>query len=778
VRSGGGGDLPDLPGRSAYSRPPTAPARPAGPAPTTPGSATAGSATSGPATPGAGRPGPVRPGSVTRGPAAPGTGNPGPAGPGSSRQAPVRPGPVSPHPAGPRPAGPRPAAPPPAAPRPLRQGPGTGGPEPSRLRPGRPAPARSRHPARVLPPRLLSPSGLKIAAALVTLVIFAVSLIGGCGAESSAEPTVRAFLLAWEQGRYLDAAGYTTGSPRAVSAALAAEYQQLNAAALFLNMGTIAVHGNRADADFSASVDLGEDGPPWRYEGRFSLSRAGTDWKIDWTPSVINPSLRSGLRFAVVTRMPTRAPILDSAGQSLLRLSPAYSIGVQPGKLSNPAATAAAFAGVTGLDAGQILGQIRTAPPNRFQELLILPPAAYNRIRSKLGRITGLRVHKVQRRLFTSEAAGIVGNVGTENAESLHQEGLPYLPGTTVGKSGLQAAYQQRLVGTPTTEVVVEDARGSVVSVLQKWPGLAPEPVRTTLDARDQSAAAQAVDAAPGGAAVVAVQASTGHILAVSRHSPLPAGDVLSGHYPPGGSFTIVSTAALLSTGFGVDAQIPCSGATDVGGETFTNEEPEQGIGVEPPFRVDFAHACGTAFAGLSRLLTASQITEAATRFGLGARWQLPLPGFAGSVPTPGSDAERAADTIGRGRVTVSPLAMALVAAEVDTGAWHRPILVTDPADPANVPVVPFTPQVMGTLRGLMRDTVASGAASAANLRGQPVYGQVGAAPLPGSKGKTWVNWFVGFRGGVAFAVMTLGAPKTAVAVQVGVQFLRAAGGR
>ena len=152
---------------------------------------------------------------------------------------------------------------------------------------------------------------------------------------------------------------------------------------------------------------------------------------------------------------------------------------------------------------------------------------------------------------------------------------------------------------------------------------------------------------------------------------------MLDGRYPPGDSFTIVSTAALLSTGFGIDTQIPCSGATDVGGETFTNDQPEQGIGAQPPFRVDFARTCGTAFAGLSRLLTANQLTRAATRFGLGARWQLPLPAFAGSVPSPGSDAERAADTIGQGGVTVSPLAMALVAAEVDSGT----LASADPGD-------------------------------------------------------------------------------------------------
>ncbi len=554
----------------------------------------------------------------------------------------------------------------------------------------------------------------------------------------------------------------------------------MNAAALFLNMGTIAVHGDHADATFSASVDLGQDGAPWQYQGRLALRRVGTDWRIDWSPSVVNPALRPGLRFAMVTQVPYRAPILDSAGRPLVDLSAAYALGVQPGQLSDPRVTAAKFASVTGLDAGQVLGQILTAPPNRFQELLTLDPPTFARLRHQLSQVDGLRVHRVERRLFTSEARGIVGTVGTENAQLLHQEGLPYQPGTTIGRSGLQSAYQHRLVGTPTTEVVIENARGAVVSVLKKWPGQPPEPVRTTIDAKVQAAASRAVGAAPGAAAIVAVQASTGRILAVSGHSaagqPVTTADVLDGRYPPGDAFTIVSTAALLGTGFAVDAQIPCFGAKDVGGETFTNDEPEQGIGAQPPFRVDFAHTCGTAFAGLSRLLTAGELTTAATRFGLGANWQLPLPAFTGSVPPPATDAERAADTIGQGAVQVSPLAMALIAAEVDSGTWHRPILVTDPPDPANVPVAPFGTQLMETLRGLMRETVASGAAKVANLSGQPVFGQVGAAPMTTSNGRTSANWFVGFRGNVAFAALTFGNPQAAAAAPVAAQFLRAAG--
>ncbi|MGE5292868.1 MAG: penicillin-binding transpeptidase domain-containing protein [Micromonosporaceae bacterium] len=613
---------------------------------------------------------------------------------------------------------------------------------------------------------------------MISVGILALSLVGGCAAEPSAEPTVRSFLLAWEQGRYWDAAGYTTGTRSAVANALRGAYRQLGAAALFLSMGMIRVNDGRANARFFASVDLGQDGAPWRYQGAMTLARVGNDWKIQWSPTVINPHLARGLRFAVVTRVPDRALVLDTAGRPLIKNSATYVLGVRPGRLSHPRRTASQFADATGLDPNQVLEQILAAPPNRFEPLLTLKPSVYERLRHRLRRIAGLQVRRLDRRLFSSVAPGLVGTVGTENAQLLHQEGLPYQPGMTVGGSGLEQVYQHRLVGTPTTEVVVENGRGHVVSVLQRWQGIKPRPVRTTIDYPIQKAAVGAVSSVPDAAAIVAVQASTGRVLAVSGHSgngrTMNSATALAGRYPPADAFTIVSTAALLANrSISPSTEIPCAATKNVGGVTFTNDRPERGLGAQPPFRADFAQGCATAFAGLSRLLTPGQLTNAAEKFGLGARWQLPLPSFSGSVPRPRNDAQQAAVTIGEGGVSVSPLAMALVAAEVDSGSWHRPILVTDPPDPAKVSVAPFASGLIDSVRSLMRGTVSSGAAHVANLHGAAVFGQVGSAPI--GSGRTWVNWFVGFRGDIAFAVLTLGKRGISSAAPVGAKFLQAA---
>ncbi len=81
----------------------------------------------------------------------------------------------------------------------------------------------------------------KIAAGVVVVGVIVAGLVQGGG--TSAEPTVQAFLLAWENGQYQTAAALTTGSPHAVTAALAGAYRQLDAADLVLQISSISQHG-------------------------------------------------------------------------------------------------------------------------------------------------------------------------------------------------------------------------------------------------------------------------------------------------------------------------------------------------------------------------------------------------------------------------------------------------------------------------------------------------------------------------------------------------------
>jgi cell division protein FtsI/penicillin-binding protein 2 len=448
---------------------------------------------------------------------------------------------------------------------------------------------------------------------------------------------------------------------------------------------------------------------------------------------------------------------------------PVYVVGVWPERLANQAATARAFASRTGLQPGQVLGQIRAAPPHRFLRLASLDPDTYAALRSRLRDVPGLVVQRVPERLFQSEASGLVGQVGSEVSPELRANGAYYAPGTTVGLSGLEQAYQRDLIGTPTTEVVAVDSAGVQTEILARWPGASGTPVKTTISSAVQDAALTALADRPYSGEIVAVQASTGKLLAVAqrqRAGALPAGGPLAAKLMPGTAFTIVSAAALLAHGVHASTPIPCNNSFTVGGQTFTSD----GTGKAKPFGTDFADGCGTAFAGSSELLRPSQFAQVVKEFGIGADWSsLPVPAFSGSVPSATSDADLAAETIGQGNVRMSLLSMAMVAAAVDKGSWHTPQVIEDSMDPAGTVL---NPSMMSALRSMMRGAVRIGAARAAAVPGADVCGQVGMVHT--SSG--WMSWFVGYSGDIAFATIETGKTRQLSAAALAGAFLSATG--
>ena len=641
-----------------------------------------------------------------------------------------------------------------------------------RAAPGGSRPARHVAPSSGRPGRKAAPAARRAkrsriaAAAIVVVGVLVIGLATGFGSELSAEPTAQSFLLAWQQQQYAAAGALTTAPAGTVAAGLRSAVAQLGAPQLLLSMKSVVQHGGTAKASFMATVDLAQQGRVWTYQGHFGLRRVGDNWKVVWAPSVINPNLGPGERLAVVTRFPDRAAVLDAKGNPLQVNATAYVIGVVPDRLNSPAKTAQAFAKPTGLQAGQVLGQITAAPPHSFLPLATLDPPTYARLLPSLRAVPGLEVRPESQRLFQSKATGLVGAVGSEINKRLRADGALYAPGTTVGLSGLERKYQRELLGTPTTEVVAVNPAGQQTGVLAQWPGTAGTPVRTTIDSSVQDAALTALDGRPNSGEIVAVRASTGEILAVAQHQAsgaLPADGALNAKLAPGTAFTIVSAAALAKNDVSPSTSVACARSFNVGGQTFTSE----GTGELRPFSTNFAEGCGTAFAALSERLTASDWDQIVKEFGIGADWPgLQVPAFSGSVPSTTGQANLAAQTIGQGSVRMSLLSMAMVAATVDAGRWHVP-QVLQASDPPTAGAV-LDADAMNTVRGLMRGAVRSGAAQAASRPGPQVYGQVGTVHT----GSGWMSWFVGYRGDIAIAVIETGkTPQLSAAALAGAFF-------
>jgi len=589
----------------------------------------------------------------------------------------------------------------------------------------------------------------------------------------SAEPAVSSFLLAWESQHYLQAAQLTTGSPKAVATELADAYQRLDASNLNLSMLSVSQHGKAASARFNAAIELGGSGLTWSYNNGFRLAYGPHGWRVAWSPSVIVAGMTSRDQLAVVSTWSQRAPLLDSASKPLALSSKVYQVGVVPGELTDPQQTATDLADVTKLSAEQIEGQMDQALPRKFLSLLTLSPAEYATLRPKLSGIPGLQFKHRKEGLFYSIAPDVVGSVGTETATLLRINGMPYRPGTTVGLTGLQEAFQRQLTGTPKTEVVLQQS-GLNPHILHTWPGTSGKAVHTTLNSSVQLAADHALAHDPSSAAKVAVQASSGKILAVASHAPgqLPSLQPLSGRYQPGQAFTIISTAALLSTGLSPSDPIPCPSSNSVGVRDFHNEPPAPNPS-PASFRADFAHACSTAIAGgLALGLNATDLIKTSQDFGIGG-WQLPVSDyFSGRIGQPAGKGMLAADMIGTGDVRVSPLGMALAASVVDSGKWHAPSLVTDPglAGSSSAPRGAISPKVLTELRSLMRDAAKSPSNAVADVGGD-VYAQAGSARY--GSAHLWINWFVGYQGAIAFAVVELGKSASPSVASLAGSFLQ-----
>jgi cell division protein FtsI/penicillin-binding protein 2 len=594
-------------------------------------------------------------------------------------------------------------------------------------------------------------------------MLLVTAMSSGCFAEPSPLPTVRDFLVAWQNGNYRQAAKQTTGDRATVAKALAAVPSQLDLASLHLAIGHVHKHGDDATAEFEVRIDLGDNGPPWDYRGEMRLHRFEGRWKVVWSPSIIHPQLGEGQRLAVVTETPRRAYIQDAKGRPLQKNTQAQIFGVIPDQLSDPQRTLGRLAKITDLDLDRVLGRTRSAPPQEFLPLVTLQLPAQAGQAARLRQVAGVQVRARPLPIASAAAQEVLGELGPATAERLQQVGAPYQPGDTIGVSGLQVLYQRRLAGTPTVKVVAQDPSGAHTQVLYESPGAPSQPVRTTLDRKVQDAAEFALRGLRVPASLAAVHQATGEVLGAADHLTRGRNVAFDGRYPPGMAFSIMTTQALLQYNQRLTARLPCPPTYKVGVQVF-RDWTSRG----KTFQSNFAVSCPTAFASLYRTLAHEDLRTSAARFGIGVPWTLPLPSFAGWVPTSDDAAERAAAMVGEGGVAVSPLAMALAAGTVESGTWKPPRLLKNPRIAEPVQPRSLDSDSISALQPLMRRAVTVGAARAANLGGTPVSGV--AATVPYGSGKT-VSWFVGFRGNVAFAVAIEGKVSGAA---VAARFLRA----
>jgi cell division protein FtsI/penicillin-binding protein 2 len=319
----------------------------------------------------------------------------------------------------------------------------------------------------------------------------------------------------------------------------------------------------------------------------------------------------------------------------------------------------------------------------------------------------------------------------------------------------LEQSEERTLAGTPTTEINVDDSGGNPLVRLATYPGHAGHAVRTTIDPRVQRAAeaALATSSRPN-VSMVAIQASTGHVLAIVSDPVSTYDTALQGAYPPGSTFKVIDSTALFRKGLTSGSPASCPSTITIDGESFHNAGNEAPT---PTITQAFIESCNTAFIGLvTQHLSPPDLVTAAGLYGLEGSPHLGLPAFYANVNKATSQTEFAADAIGQGNVTFSTLGMATVAAAIDSGIVRAPTLVQGTAADRAARPSRLPGAILDGLRPMMLGVVQSGTAAGTGLP-SGTHAKTGTAEYgTGAEANLKIDgWLMGYDGNIAFAIVT-----------------------
>ena len=328
------------------------------------------------------------------------------------------------------------------------------------------------------------------------------------------------------------------------------------------------------------------------------------------------------------------------------------------------------------------------------------------------------------------------GDAGLNNIAAALETGAP--PGD--GAPGLDVEIQTRK-GKPLASTK------AVVVAPKNVSGLA-----TTINGAAEDAARSAVERHKNSSMVV-IQPSTGKILAVANNAGFND-FALTAAVAPGSSMKTVTSTALFNEGvLTPNTDVECPKAFTIQGVTYHNDKGES----EPastPFITDFAQSCNNAFSTQWDHLTNGRLAETVKKYyGLDQKWDIGLGTISASyfnAPASASGSELAQEAFGEGQLTASPLAMASIAATIDSGRFRQPYLA------AGAPRVTATPLPATTdawLKEMMRAVVTSGTAEPIGF-GPDVYAKTGTADINGQGQPN--SWLIAFEPSADVAVACL----------------------
>ena len=594
-----------------------------------------------------------------------------------------------------------------------------------------------------------------VAAAVAAMLV--VALATACSSSPQPQTTASAYFAAWAKQDWAAMQQLVSQPPPDFTTVNKAAFTNLGVHQATFTPGTTVTSGNSATEPFTERLALTGVGTV-TIKSALHLGKVQGKWLVNWSPATIAPQLKTGDQLAVRVTWPTRAPILGAGSTPLVTEGQTVTIGVEGSRIKDANAVQAALvaAGATATQASQAIAAAK-AHPTYFEPVFTVSQARYNQLQPTIYPIPGTVFQSGNARsaITPGLTAGVVGTVGPITAQELGQLGAPYDATSSVGQTGLEQADERQLAGQPGATVEVVNAnktKVATVTTLAPHPGT---PVTTTIDPATQHAAEAALAGEKKSAALVAVNATTGGVLAAVSVNSGGFDQAIDGHFPPGSTFKVITSTALITHGLTPQSGASCPGTATVDGEVFHNAEGEAPV---KTLLQAFTESCNTAFIDLATgHLAAPDLPAAATMFGVGSRLHLGLLSFAGSVPQPTDKADLAATSIGQGRVVMSPLSMAMVAAAADTGTVHSPQLVVGASGSTatGAAATQLPSDVVSDLHEMMASVVASGTAAGQGLPAG-TFAKTGTAQYGTTKPFKIDAWLMGFKGTTAFACLVV----------------------
>jgi hypothetical protein len=597
-------------------------------------------------------------------------------------------------------------------------------------------------------PRRGSRAGAVVGAALLA------AALSSCSSGPTPGSTASAYLTAWAAQNWAAMDQLVSNPPADFTSVNKAAFTNLSVRSARFTAGTLTKSGSTASEPFTEQLTLAGLGTV-SIRSLLHLVQTQGKWLVSWSPATIAPALRQGDALALQTTWPARAAILGAGGVPLTTQGQVVTIGVEGLRIKDAAAVSAALiaAGATPAEANGAIAAAK-AHPTYFEPVFTVSRARYNQLAPTIYPIPGtvFQAGTALSAITPGLTAGIVGTVGPITAQELSQLGAPYSAQSVVGQTGLEGAAERQLAGTPGATISVVRPSGARVATVATLPAVPGTPVRTTIEPSVQEAAEAALAGEQKTAALVAVDASTGAVLAAVSVNSGGLDDALDGGFPPGSTFKVITSTALITHGLTPQSSASCPPTVTEDGEVFHNAEGEAPVST---MLQAFTESCNTAFIQLAtHNLTASDLPAAAAMYGLARVPKIGLDAFAGSVPQPTDEADLAATSIGQGRVLLSPLGMAMVAAAVDTGTVRAPRLVDGAADDtAGTSQLPQS--VVSDLHEMMASVVASGTAAGQGLP-PGTYAKTGTAEYGTTNPLKIDAWLMGFNGKIAFAALVV----------------------